>query len=105
MAARDARLKSLGLEDCDEYYMQKIAEVKQIAGSVEQETVKEAKEILEQIPEASADNASAAAPESATVAEASEASAKEIQSSDLPTTTPTPLSTSNDSDHDEIPLG
>jgi len=105
LAARDAKLKSLGLENCDEYFVQKIAEVKKIAGSVEQETVEEAKEMLEQIPEASAANASEAALESATVAEASEASAKEIQSSDLPTTTPTPLSTSNDSDHDEIPLG
>jgi len=100
LAARDAKLKSLGLENCDEYFVQKIAEVKKTAGSIEQETVEEAKEMLEQIPEASE-----AAPESATVAEASEASAKEIQSSDLPTTTPTPLSTSNDSDHDEIPLG
>jgi len=105
LAVRDAKLKSLGLKNCDEYYMQKIAEVKKIAGSVEQETVEEAKEILEQIPEASAANASEAAPESATAVEASEASAKENQTSDLPTTTSTPLSTSNDSDHDEIPLG
>jgi len=97
LAARDAKLKSLGLENCDEYYMQKIAEVKQIAGTVEKETMKEAKEMLEQISEASTANASEAAPESATVAEASEASAKEIQTSDLPTSTPTPLSTSNDS--------
>jgi len=94
LAARDVKLKSLGLENCDEYYMQKIAEVKQIAGSVEQETVKEAKEILEQIPETSE-----AAPVSATVAAASEASAKENQTSDLSTTL------SNESDHDEIPLG
>jgi len=78
LAARDARLKSLGLENCDEYYVQKIAEVKQIAGIVEKETVKEAKVMLEQIPEASAANASEAAPESATVAGASEASAKKI---------------------------
>jgi len=42
LAAREERLKSLGLEDCDEYYVQKIAEVKKIAGSVEEETVKEA---------------------------------------------------------------
>jgi len=93
------------LENCDEYFVQKIAEVKQIAGLVEQEAVKEAKEILEQIPETSEADASEAAPGSATVAEASETSAKKIQSSDLPTTSPTPLPTSNDSDHDEIPLG
>jgi len=97
--ARDAKLKSLGLDKCDEYFVQKIAEVRQIAGSVEQETVAEAMEILEQLPETSE-----AAPESVTAA-ASEASAKENQTSDLPTTTPTPLPTSNDSDHDEIPLG
>ena len=42
-AARDARLKSLGLENCDEYFVQKLAEVKQIAGTVEKEIVKEAK--------------------------------------------------------------
>jgi len=105
LAARDAKLKSLGLDKCDEYFVQKIAEVRQIAGSVEQETVEEAKEILEQIPETSKADASEAAPESATVVEASEASAKENQTSDLPTSSPTPLSTSNESDHDEIPLG
>jgi len=36
---------------------------------------------------------------------ASEASAKVIQIPDLPTIIPTPLSPSNDSDHDELPLG
>jgi len=105
LATRDAKLKSLGLENCDEYLVQKIAEVKQIAGSVEQETVEKAKEILEQIPETSEADALEAAPESATMAEESEASAKKFQSSDLPTTSPTPLPTSNDSDHDVIPLG
>jgi len=48
---------------------------------------------------------SEAVPESVTMAEASEASAKVIQTSDLPTSIPTPLSPSNDSDHDEMPLG
>jgi len=90
LAARDAKLMSLGLENCDEYFVQKIAEVRQIDGSVEQETVEEAKEILEQIPETSEAYASEAAPESAFVVEALEASAKEIQSSDLPTTSLTP---------------
>ena len=104
-AARDAKLKSIGMDSCDEFYMEKLAEVKQIAETVEQHTVKEAKEMLEQIPETSEADASEAAPWSATVAEALEASAKEIQTSDLPTITPTPLSPSNDSDHDEIPLG
>ena len=104
-AARDARLKSIGMDSCDEFYMQKLAEVKKIAETVEQQTVKEAKEMLEQIQETSEADASEAALESATVAEASEASAKVIQTSDLLTTIPTPPSPSNDSDHDKIPLG
>ena len=53
LVARDAKLKSLGLENCDEYFVQKIAEVKQIAGSDEQHAVEEAEKLLEQIPEAS----------------------------------------------------
>jgi len=57
-AARDAKLKSLGLENCDEYFVQKIAEVRQIAGSVEQQAVEEAEEMLELIPEASEAGAS-----------------------------------------------
>jgi len=101
-AARDARLKFIGMDSCDEFYMQKLAEVKQIAETVEQHIVKEAKEMLEQIQETSEADASEAAPESTSVAEAS---AKVIQTSDLPKITPTRLSPSNDSDHDEIPLG
>ena len=88
-AARDARLKSIGMDNCDEFYMQKLAEVKKIAETVEQVTVKEAKEMLEQIQETSEADASETAPESPTVAEASEASAKVIQTS---TTIPTPPS-------------
>jgi len=53
LAARDAKLKSLGLENCDEYFVQKIAEVKQITGSVEQQTDEEEEKLLELIPEAS----------------------------------------------------
>jgi len=93
MAARDARLKSIGMDRCDEFYVQKLAEVKQIADKVKQEAVKEAKEMLEQIQGTSEAGASEDAPksaalESAIVAEASEASAKVIQTSDLPTTIP-----------------
>jgi len=102
LAERSAKLKSLGLENCDEYFVQKIAKVRQIVGSVEQQAVEEAKEMLELIPEA---GASEVALESATMAEASEASAKVIQTSDLPTSIPIPLSPSNDPDHDDIPLG
>jgi len=61
--------------------------------------------MLEKIPEASEADASEAAPESATVAEASEASAKVTQTSDLPFIIPTHISPSNESDHDDIPLG
>ena len=66
--------------------------------------------MLEQIQGTSEAGASEAvpestAPESAIVAETSEASAKMIQISDSPTIIPPPLSPSNDSDHDEIPLG
>jgi len=50
LAARDAKLKELGLDKGDEYFVQKIAEVRQMAGSMEQESVEKAKEILEQIP-------------------------------------------------------
>ena len=62
LAERDAKLKSLGLENCNEYFVQKLAEVRHIAGSVEHQ------EVLELIPEASV-----AAPESTAVAEVSEA--------------------------------
>jgi len=64
-AARDAKLQSIGIDGSDEFYLEKLDEVKQIADSVEQFAVKEAEEMLEKIPEASE-----AAPESATAAEA-----------------------------------
>jgi len=104
-AARDAKLQSIGIDGCDEFYLEKLAEVKQIADSVEQFAVKEAEEMLEKIPEASEADALEAAPESTTVAEASEASAKVTQTSDLPFIIATHISPSNESDHDNIPLG
>ena len=104
-AARDAKLQSIGIDGCDEFYMEKLAEVKQIADTIEQLAVKEAKEMLEKIPEVSEGDASEADPESATVAEASEASAKVTQTSDLPFIIPTHISPSIESDHDDIPLG
>ena len=69
LTAREERLKSLGLDSCDEYYVQKIAEVKKIAGSVEEEIVKEAKEMLEQIQGTSEVVPESAVSKSATVAE------------------------------------
>jgi len=87
------------LENCDEYFVQKIAEVRQIAGLVEQQVVEEAQEVLELIPEASA-----ATPESTSVVEASEAPAQVIKTSNLPLIIPSPVSPSNDSDLDDVPI-
>jgi len=85
--------------------MEKLAEVKQIADSVEQFAVKEVTEMLEKILEALEAGGSVAAPESASVAEVSEASAKVIQTSSLPFIIPTHISPSSDSDLDDIPIG
>ena len=104
-AARDEKLQFIGLDGSDEYFMKKLVEVKQIADSVEQFAVKEATEMLEKIPEALEAVGSVAALESASMAEASEASAKEIQTSILPLIIPTHVSPSNDSDLDDIPIG
>jgi len=104
-AARDTKLQSIGIDGCDEFYMEKLAEVKQIADTVEKLAVKEAKEMLEKIPEASESDASEAAPQSAIVVEASEASPKVTRTLDLPFIIPTHISPSNESDHDDIPLG
>ena len=61
--------------------------------------------MLEKIPEASEVDASIAAPESASVAEVSEASAKVIQTSSLPFIISTHISPSSDYDLDDIPIG
>jgi len=104
-AARDEKLQSIGLDGSDEYFMKKLVKVKQIADSIEQFAVKEATKMLEKIPEASEADGSVAASESASVAEVSEASAKVIQTSSLPSIIPTHISPSNDSDLDDIPIG
>ena len=109
LAQREEELKSLGLEDCDAYYKEKLAEVKAIAGAVEQETLKDVQEMLEKIQESSEAGASegipeSAAPESAAEPDQSEASGKIIQISDSPILS-SPLSPLNDSDHDDMPLG
>jgi len=104
-AARDEKLQSIGIDASDEYFLEKLAEVKKIDDSVEQFALKEATEMLEKIPEASEDDGSVTAPESATVAEASEASAKAIQTSSLPFIIPTHISPSSESDLDYIPIG
>jgi len=100
-----SNVQLLGLENCDEYFVQKIAEVRQIARSVEQQVVEEAQEMLEQILEASVADISVAASKSASIAEVSEASAKVIQTSSQPLIILTPVSPSNDSNLDVVPIG
>ena len=51
-AAKDEKLQSIGIDASDEYFLEKLAEVKQIADSVEQFALKEVAEMLEKIPEA-----------------------------------------------------
>ena len=77
--------------------MEKLVEVRQLASSVEKQVVKEAAEMLEKIPEASEAEGS--------VAIVSEAPDQVIQTSNLPLIIPTPLSPSNDSDLDVVPIG
>jgi len=104
-AARDEKLQSIGIDASDDYFMEKLAEVRQIAGLVEQQVVREVTEMLEKIPEASEADGSVAAPESTSVAEVSEASAQATQTSSLPFIIPTHVSPSSDSDLDDIPIG
>ena len=90
----------LSVTNCDEYFVQKLAEVRQIAGSIEHQVVEQAQEVLELIPEASI-----AAPESTVVAEVSEAPVQVTQSSNLPLIIPSHVSPSNDSDLVDVPIG
>ena len=103
-AARDEKLQSIGIDESDDSFLEKLAEVRQIADSVEKQAVKEAAKLLEKIPEASEAEGSVAAPESTSVAEVSEVSAQVIQTSNLPFIIPTPISPSNDSDLDDVPI-
>jgi len=104
-AARDEKLQSIGIDASDDYFMEKLVEVREIAGSVEKQVVKEVTKMLEKIPEASEADESIAAPESTSVAEVSEASAQVTQTSSLPFIIPTHVSPSSDSDLDGIPIG
>jgi len=85
--------------------LEKLVEVRQLAGSVEKQVVEEAAEMLEQIPEASVADTSVAASESASIALISEVSAQVIQTSNLPLIISSPVSPSNDSDLDDVPIG
>ena len=44
---RDEKLKAIGQENCVEYYVEKIVEVKEIAGEAAQDVMKEARKVLE----------------------------------------------------------
>jgi len=99
-AARDEKLQSIGIDACDDYFLEKLAEVKQIADSVEKQAVEEVQKMLELILEASI-----AAPVFTAVAEVSEAPVQVTQTSNLPLIIPSPVSPSNDSDLDDVPIG
>ena len=45
---RDEALKAMGLENCDQFYIEKIAEVQEIASKVEEEVLKGSKEALKE---------------------------------------------------------
>jgi len=104
-AARDEKLQLVGIDASDDYFLEKLAEVRRLAGSIEKQVVEEAAKMLEQIPEASVADTSVTASESASIAEVSEASAKVIQTSNLPFIIPTHVSPSDDSDLDDVPIG
>jgi len=104
---RDEKLKAIEQEDCDKFYVDKLAEVKAIAGEVEQEVVKEAQEILKKIQGTLEAGASGSILEStASETERSEAplSAKVTQIPNSPINIPPSSSPSTDSDQDNIPL-
>jgi len=96
-AARDEKLQSIDIDASDDYFLERLAEVRQIADSVEKQAVKEAAEMLEKILEASEAEGS--------VAIVSEVSAQVIQTSNLPLIIPTSVSPSDDSDLDDVPIG
>ena len=104
-AARDEKQQSIGIDASDDYFMEKLTEVRRIVGSVEKQVVKEAAEMLEKIPKASEADGSVAASESTSVAKVSEASAKVIQTSSLPFIISTHVSPSDDSDLDDVLIG
>jgi len=104
---RDEKLKAIGQEDCDKYYVDKIAEVKAIADEVEQVAMKEAQEILKKIQGTPEVGASGSVPEfTASETDRSEAplSTKVTQIPDSPIIISPSSSPSTDSDQDNIPL-
>ena len=72
----DEKLQSIGIDASDDYFMEKLAEVRQLADS-----------------------------ESASIASVSEALVQVTQTSNLPLIIPSPVPLSNDSDIDDVPIG
>ena len=83
-AARDEKLQSIGIDASDDYFMEKLAEVRQLADSVQKQVVEEVTELLEKIPEASVAATSVVASEFASIAFVSEAPVQVTQTSNLP---------------------
>ena len=103
-AARDEKLQSIGIDPSDDYFLEKLAEVKQLADSAQKQVVEEAAKMLKQIPEASEAVISVDASESASIASISEVPVQVTQTSNLPLINPSPVPLSNDSDIDDVPI-
>jgi len=59
---RDEKLKAMGLENCDQFYVEKIVEVEVLASKVEEEAMKGAKEALKETLGTSEADASGSVP-------------------------------------------
>jgi len=103
-AARDEKLQSIGIDASDDYFMEKLAEVKQLAESAQKQVVKEAAQMLKQIPETSEAVTFVDASESASIASIPEALVQVTQPSNLPLIILSPVPLSNDSDIDDVPI-
>jgi len=104
-ATRDEKLQSIGIDASDDYFMEKLAEVRKLADSVQKQVVEEAAEVLEQIPEASVAVTSVVASESASITSIPEIPVQVTQTLNLPLMISSPVSLSNDSDIDDVPIG
>jgi len=83
-AARDEKLQSIGIDPFDDYFMEKLAEVKQLADSTQKQVVNEAAKMLKQIPQASEAATSVDASESASIVSIPEVPVQVTQTSNLP---------------------
>ena len=81
---RDEKLKAIGQENCDEFYVEKIDEVKEIVGEAAQDVVKEARKVLEKNQRTSEAGASGSVPESAALESTSKADRSEAPLSGNP---------------------